>query len=87
MSVKSRFLQFEIKQQIKYSVTALILLFALFTIGILGSYSYEVLNQSYLQQCNYFNEMQDKYLDNLVLFADLNIVLYEDFIYNKKYIS
>ena len=78
MSVKSRFLQFEIKQQIKYSVTALILLFALFTIGILGSYSYEVLNQSYLQQCNYFNEMQDKYLDNLVLFADLNIVLYED---------
>ena len=78
MSVKSRFLQFEIKQQIKYSVTALILLFALFTIGILGSYSYEVLNQSYLQQCNYFNEMQDKFLDNLVLFADLNIVLYED---------
>ena len=78
MSVKSRFLQFEIKQQIKYSVTALILLFALFTIGILGSYSYEVLNQSYLQQCNYFNEMQDKYLDNLVLFADLNLVLYED---------
>ena len=78
MSLKSRFLQLEITQQIEYCVTALILLIALFIIGILGSYSYEVLNQSYLQQTNYFNEMQDKYLNSLVLFADLNLVLYED---------
>ena len=60
MSIKGKFLQMEISQQIRITLYIISLCSTIFFVGLFICYSYEVLEQSYHEQKEYFSNMNSK---------------------------
>ena len=80
MSLKSKFLELEMKSQITYTIYFILYFISFLVLLFFGSCSYEILRQSSLQRANYFEDIALSTLNNIIQFQNYQIFLYEDFI-------
>ena len=78
MSIKGKFLQMEISQQIRITLYIISLCSTIFFVGLFICYSYEVLEQSYHEQKEYFSNMKSSEGTSMMFFQNVNLLLYEE---------
>ena len=80
MSLKQKFLQMEIRQQIKVTILAMGAFATLYLISIIFCYSYEVIDQSYRRGKQYFYSMKEESIVSITYYQNVNLLLYEEMI-------
>ena len=78
MSIKGRFLQMEISQQIRITLYIISFCSTIFFVGLFICYSYQVIEQSYQQQKEYFLNMKSSEGTSMMFFQNVNLLLYEE---------
>ena len=76
--MKGQFLQMEISQQIRITLYIISFCSTIFFVGLFICYSYEVLEQSYHHQKEYFLNMKSSEGTSMMFFQNVNLLLYEE---------
>ena len=78
MSFKTKFLELEMISQIKYSVFLLSVIYTFIILALIAAYCYEIINQSYRQQKQFFKDIDTSTTENIIQFQNFQFLLYED---------
>ena len=78
MSFKTKFLELEMISQIKYSVLLLSVIYTFIILALIAAYCYEIINQSYRQQKQFFKDIDTSTTENIIQFQNFQFLLYED---------
>ena len=78
MSIMEKFLQMEIRQQIRLTIYMISFCSTIFFSGLFICYSYEILIQSYFQEKQYFLDMKSAESSGIMFFQNINLLLYEE---------